>query len=82
MLMSVRYCPTIHHLNLLLTLLSSDSRSSGKDAQTLRHVPGMIILWDLARLLMEDVESDENRPPDRGLGEERAKKGVMRFKNG
>ena len=49
---------------LLLTLISIDGRASGRDAQRLRHPPGLVILWDVARLFMETVEGDENRPPD------------------
>jgi hypothetical protein len=75
-----RYCPSIEHVNLLLTLLSTDPRSLGKDAHILRNTPDIIILWDIARLLMEDVTGDENLPP--GMQEEGSKKGEMRFKSG
>lgn len=55
-----RYCPTAEHLALLLSLLSAQGRESENGAQTLNRPPGIIILWNMAGLLLEDVELDEN----------------------
>jgi hypothetical protein len=79
-LTTLRYCPSISHVHLLLSLLTSDTRSLDKDAQTVRYIPRVIILWDIARLLMYEDEADENLPP--GREEESVKKGTMRFKSG
>ncbi|CAD6572740.1 MAG: hypothetical protein TREMPRED_000615 [Tremellales sp. Tagirdzhanova-0007] len=59
----VRYCPTSEHVLLLLNLLSLDSKASDKEAHILRYQPPLVIFWDLGRLLMEVVGSEENLPP-------------------
>jgi len=74
-----RYCPTPEHLLLLLTLLSMNSKASGRDAKSLKSAPGLVILWDVARLFMEAVEGDENLPPEERGGGVKQKE-EMRFK--
>ncbi len=59
-----RYCPTPQHLLLLLTTVSKDNKANPRDGQILRYRPGLVILWDVARLFMEVVEGDENLPPE------------------
>jgi hypothetical protein len=67
-----RYCPSPEHLTLLLSLLTSEAPTStslntakpGDGTFTLNTSPGLIILWDLAALLMEWEEADENALPD------------------
>jgi len=39
--------------------------------------PGLIVLWDIGRMLMEQVEDDENLPPDAAAKES---VGEWRFK--
>lgn len=56
--MMYRYCPTIKHVMLLLSLLTATGREAG--AQNVPSPPGLIILWSLGSLLMETVEPDEN----------------------
>jgi hypothetical protein len=59
-----RYCPTVGHLLLLLSLLSSKGREGdvdlGAPVYCLPRRPGLVILWNIAGLLLEDVELDEN----------------------
>lgn len=62
-----RACPTVAHLKLFLTLLGStaegeQSKPVPENAVYLERPPGLIILWDLAQLFMEEAELDENRP--------------------
>lgn len=72
-----RYCSTSKHVMLLLSLLSSNRRADPDDAKSILHSPGLIILWDLARLFMEEEEPDENLP-DQG---KKPKSEGMRFRN-
>ncbi|KAL7421830.1 hypothetical protein Q5752_003601 [Cryptotrichosporon argae] len=55
----VKYCPSAEHVRLLLTLLSTATDAPDPTAH-LVQAPALIILWDVARLLMDDVEPDEN----------------------
>jgi hypothetical protein len=53
----IRYCPTVKHVMLLLSLLTE-----GKEVgpHNLGTRPTLVMLWNIAGLLMEVHESDEN----------------------
>ena len=74
-----RYCPTVKHVMLLLSLLT-EGKEDGP--HNLRTRPGMIILWNIAGLLMETREADENVLIEAGGRAERPRRidQGMRFK--
>ena len=53
------YCPTIKHVMLLLSLLSRQA-DADTGPQNLDKRPGLVILWNIAGLLMEVNEANEN----------------------
>ena len=56
-----RYCSSAKHLLLLLSLLTSSPDTAGP--HSLAAPPGLVILWDIARLLMRHkVVEKENIP--------------------
>ena len=63
-------CPTADHVRLLLTLLGAErpigtpQKGAKDEVVSMESAPGMIVLWDLGRLFMEQIEEDENLPPD------------------
>ena len=63
-------CPTVDHVRLLLTLLGATQpvetphKGSRDDVVALPTPPGLIVLWDMGRMFMEQIEEDENLPPD------------------
>lgn len=76
-----RYCPTSDHFLLLLTLLSGQIRP-GKDPCSVKP-PGLVILYDIAGLLMETIERDENVPAEETpTKKEESAKEEWRFKSG
>lgn len=54
----VRYCPSVAHLRLLLTVLNGGEGKHDKVPP-----PAMIVLYDVLGLLMGPEERDENAPP-------------------
>lgn len=69
------------HLRLVLTLLGSTDMPPTDESKVVNmpDPPGFIILWDLARMFMEQVEEDENMPP----GKERVDRvGDWKFRQG
>lgn len=76
-----RACPTVDHLRLLLTLLGCTGSPLGDESKVvdLPDPPGVIVLWDMARIFMEQVAEDENIPPgvsrQENVGEWRFKQG-------
>ncbi|ORY34002.1 hypothetical protein BCR39DRAFT_563753 [Naematelia encephala] len=65
----MRFCPSPQHFQLLFNLLTADRAFQSKDPPKLPRVPGLVILWDMARTLMEEEEADmENIAP--GMDEE------------
>ena len=69
------YCPTIKHVMLLLSLLSRQA-DADTGPQNLDKRPGLVILWNIAGLLMEVNEANENiQDQDNtvGVGEPRLK---------
>lgn len=61
-----RYCPTINHVMLLLSLLTQERSNTSEPTgtqpqpQNLGYRPGMVILWNIGSLLMEVHEANEN----------------------
>lgn len=54
-----RYCPSIKHAMLLLSLLS---RGKEIGSQNVPGRPGLVILWNLGSMMMDTVDHDENVP--------------------
>jgi hypothetical protein len=46
------------------------------DTAHVKSLPGLVILWDIATFLMEEVEGDENLP-----GEQEQNVGTLRFRS-
>lgn len=73
-----RYCPTIKHVMLLLSLLTHQINDD-TGPQHLNRRPGLVILWNIAGSLMEVNEANENIQNENavGVGEPR-----LKFKKG
>ena len=54
----IRYCPTPKHVLLLLTLLTTGTEQRG--SQSLPKPPGLVVLWNIADLFMDEQSTDEN----------------------
>lgn len=61
-----RYCPTMKHVMLLLSLLTQERSNTSEpngtqpQPQNLGYRPGMVILWNIGSLLMDVDEANEN----------------------
>jgi hypothetical protein len=64
-----RYCSTPKHLMLLLTLLSAQPDAEPGEPHVLAHPPGLVVLWDIAGMFMEEIAADENDVPLAHTGE-------------
>jgi hypothetical protein len=53
-----RYCPSMKHVMLLLSLLTHSNEENAP--QNLDKRPGLVILWNIGSLLMEVNEANEN----------------------
>jgi hypothetical protein len=68
-------CPTVDHARLLLTLLGTSQpaetpqKGARDDVVALSTPPGLIVLWNMGRMFMEQTEEDENIPPDAAANE-------------
>lgn len=58
-----RYCSTPKHLILLLTLLSAQPDAEPSEPHVLSRPPGLVVLWDIAGMFMEEIAADENDLP-------------------
>ncbi|RXK34916.1 hypothetical protein M231_07821 [Tremella mesenterica] len=55
----MRFCPSPQQLMMMLVLLSV---GEGTEPHKVSQQPGMIILWDIAGMFMEEIGGDENEP--------------------
>ncbi|WVQ72404.1 hypothetical protein IAR50_001956 [Cryptococcus sp. DSM 104548] len=55
----MRYCPTPDHLQLYLTMVSDSKTRDPKECHQLERPPGMIILYDVAAMFLEEELLDE-----------------------
>ena len=75
-----RSCPDLDHLLLLLRLVGVEPAS--RDSALLQDPPGLIVIWDMASHLMEEVDEDDDGLPDDARSETDSPAKHWRFKAG